>query len=149
MGPEFGLSIILDVKQDDYFFDPIGNNLDAGVKFRIHPSYEPPDIEIEGKYVGTGKKVYTVLSLQDENMLPNPWGACDPAKEQNVKLKFYSQYTRQGCLQECYREKVIKKCGCVPFNHILNYEKETERECSLGLERGYARRGKMREFFSS
>ena len=80
------------------------------MKFRIHPSYEPPDIEIEGKYVGTGKKVYTVLNLQDENMLPNPWGACDPAKEKNVKLKFYSQYTRQGCLQECYREKVIDKC---------------------------------------
>ena len=38
-GPQFGLSIILDVKQDDYFFDPTGSNLDAGVKFRVHPSY--------------------------------------------------------------------------------------------------------------
>jgi len=79
--------------------------------------------------VGTGQRVYTVLSLLDENKLPNPWGTCDPAREKTLKLDFYSQYTRAGCMQECYRKEIVNKCGCVPFNHILNIELETVREC--------------------
>ena len=79
--------------------------------------------------MGTGQRVYTVLSLLDENKLPNPWGTCDPAREKTLKLDFYSQYTRAGCMQECYRKEIVNKCGCVPFNHILNIELETVREC--------------------
>ena len=80
------------VKQDDYFFDPTGSNLDAGVKFRVHPSYEPHNIETYGHFVGTGQRVYTILSLYDENFLDHPWGACDQEKERNLKLEFFRQY---------------------------------------------------------
>ena len=123
--------MILDVKQDDYFFDPTGNNLDAGIKYRIHAAYEPADIENFGYFVGTGQRVYNHISWTNESYLWKPWGICEPEKE--MELEFFSKYTKKGCVQECYRSEIIKDCGCVPFNHILDPKRETVRECSSGL----------------
>ena len=73
-GPEYGFQIILDVKQDDYYFDPTGSNIDAGIKYEIHAGYEPPNIETSGHFVAAGQRVYNKVTLEEQNMLEKPWG---------------------------------------------------------------------------
>lgn len=148
-GTHMGFSIVINVNQDKYFFDPSGANLDAGIKFRVHAAYEPPEIENYGDFVGTGQRCYTTVQLKDETFYETPWGRCqrkmeidimkgtkneDGTTDDNVKgfdgMKFYSRYTRNGCIKECLRSEMIRDCSCVPYNHILDKARENVTECT-------------------
>lgn len=53
---------------------------------------------------------------------------CD--RKNNPDVKFFNKYSKNGCIAECYRQEILGRCKCVPFSLIIDYELETERECS-------------------
>ncbi|CAH1266913.1 ASIC5, partial [Branchiostoma lanceolatum] len=83
-------------------------NPDAGIRFIVHSPSEPPKVDTQGISVGPGNHAYTSISKTEyTNEIP-PWGECEPGRE----LRYYSRYTKTGCLLECRADHVADACGC-------------------------------------
>ncbi|CAH1783640.1 unnamed protein product [Owenia fusiformis] len=108
-----GLRIVLDINQSDYTeVFAFGGNSEAGIKFLVHPQYEPPSVESEGYAVSPGFRAYAGIRYDELQNAVSPWGKCDP----EAKLKFYEKYSFEGCLSECREGKLLERCGCKPYS---------------------------------
>lgn len=138
-GVHMGFSVVVNVHQDIYYYDPIGANMDAGIKYRVHAPYEPSLISDYGNFIGTGQRCYTSVELKDQSYYKKPWGRCERDKEIKILestssprngMKFFSRYSRNGCILECLRLVMIEQCGCVMHDFIIDKDLEDTPECS-------------------
>jgi len=92
----------------------------------LHSPYEYPmdfDLNFKNIFEMSGKRnveVYIipeiVTSSKDFMKLPLSHRNCYLDNER--KLKFFKIYTQRNCEIECLSEKLLKSCGCVPFDVI-------------------------------
>ncbi|XP_039260984.2 bile acid-sensitive ion channel-like isoform X1 [Styela clava] len=108
-GSGHGLSMIIDVQQYLYTEEPLAGIDEAGIKVQVHPPYEEPDVETYGVAVPVGQKAFIEVTRVDNGLMYEPWGRCDPSKE---SLNYFSTYTLNNCLNECYTNAVVDQCGC-------------------------------------
>lgn len=138
VGPTFGLNLIFNVNNENYVYDLMEINSNAGIKFTAHSPYDPPNIEEKFEVVGVGKRAYVETSLINENYLYQPWGHCDENFEkmfENETESELSRYSKLSCSIEC-KKKVHKYiCGCLPFyffnenSNIRDYSSNIKMEC--------------------
>ncbi|XP_035682884.1 acid-sensing ion channel 5-like [Branchiostoma floridae] len=103
-----GLRVAINIQQDEYTENALTGNLDAGIRFVVHSPNEPPTVDTQGISVGPGTHAYASISkIQYTNEVP-PWGKCEPGRT----LRYYSGYTKTGCLLECRAGHVADACGC-------------------------------------
>ena len=39
----------------------------------------------------------------------------DLKKHPDIKMEIFKDYSRKGCLLECYARKIQDQCGCLPY----------------------------------
>lgn len=120
-----GLSIVLDIKQYLYTEEPLEGLDSSGIKLQIHPWYEEPDVETYGVAVPVGQKAFIEMTRVDNRLMYEPWGRCEPSNE---NLKYFSTYSLNNCINECYTDEVIAQCGCRLYTQYWAIQ---ERECTL------------------
>ena len=75
-------------------------------------------MEKRGFVIDTGKEIYMAIKrfyvhyTKDITQVPFEKRHC--YMEGEKKLKHQDTYSLSGCLLECWTEKIIKKCGCLP-----------------------------------
>ncbi|XP_078484115.1 bile acid-sensitive ion channel [Ciona intestinalis] len=108
-GYPHGIHLIFITYQSDSTEDPLSGNSETGIKFQVHPQDEPPQVESLGHSVGVGLWASVQMHKQEKSNMYSPWGACHPSNE---NLRFYSKYTLNACLKQCYDTLIQQTCKC-------------------------------------
>uniref|UniRef100_K7GH96 Bile acid-sensitive ion channel n=1 Tax=Pelodiscus sinensis TaxID=13735 RepID=K7GH96_PELSI len=106
-----GLSLLFDIKQEQFTDDPAFGFIDAGITYVIHSPKEPPHFDGLGLSTPVGMHAHAAISQLKTVNQEYPWGDCNP----NLKLKYHKIYSTYGCLQECKARHIQERCGCLPF----------------------------------
>ncbi|XP_033108980.1 acid-sensing ion channel 5-like [Anneissia japonica] len=110
-GPNNGLQLMINVAQDEYTETiGLGANLEAGLKFLIHPQDTPPLVSTRGSAIGTGQHAFADVYLNEYDNLEEPWGQC----KRGQQLEYYKTYSYESCVMECRFEHFVERCGCKP-----------------------------------
>ncbi len=112
-GPLYGLRLNIDVHQGDYM-----KTTDvAGVKVVIHNPGTHPFPQTLGQNARTGTRTSFVMTAQQTERLPLPWGNCALAggKDESIPYFYAGNYTVQGCLNSCLQKQLIEECGCAHY----------------------------------
>uniref|UniRef100_A0A8D0BCK1 Bile acid-sensitive ion channel n=1 Tax=Salvator merianae TaxID=96440 RepID=A0A8D0BCK1_SALMN len=106
-----GLSLLFDIKQEQFTDDPSFGFVDAGITFAIHSPKEPPRFDGLGIATPVGMHAHATIQQVKTIIQEYPWGECNP----NIKLQYHGIYSTYGCLQECKARYIQMWCSCLPF----------------------------------
>ncbi|XP_072040593.1 acid-sensing ion channel 2-like [Amphiura filiformis] len=119
-GIDNGLTLTLDIKQDDHI---AGESQGAGIKVVLHPHGEQPLMKEAGFAVSPGFETLVGIKHIKSKSKPHPYTPNCTDKG----LKYSKLYTVPLCLHECKVDHVTRVCGCRDYR----YPKESsETECS-------------------
>ena len=118
IGTRYGLSLMLNIEQDEYLEWPVG--LDAGVKVMIHSQDQPPLPDDGGIAVAPGRNM--LVGIQERNVLDTSTnaigkrtGRCRDIKDTGgfnfLQERF--QYTSPACRSDCFFTKITEECRCI------------------------------------
>ncbi|XP_033116228.1 acid-sensing ion channel 5-like [Anneissia japonica] len=110
-GRNSGLQLMINVAQYEYTetFE-LGGNLEAGLKFLVHPQDTPPLVSTRGSAIGTGQHAFADVYVYETDTLEEPWGQC----KKDQKLNYYKTYSYVNCVMECRFKHFAEQCGCKP-----------------------------------
>ena len=115
-GVDNGLSLMLDIQQDDYM--PVWKesdeiSLEAGLKAQIHDRDEPPFIHELGFGVPPGFQTLIATQEQRITFLPAPYGECLTESDTVPEMHHYfDKYSITACRITCETNYIIDQCGC-------------------------------------
>ena len=108
-GASHGLELVLNVEQHEFFLSDVDS---VGFRVYIHQQGDFPYLgEHAGFTVAPGTHTDIILSTQRLEYLEPPYGEC----RKDLKLDYFSVYTREACLDECRTKITIRECGCRLF----------------------------------
>ncbi|TMW44537.1 hypothetical protein DOY81_010382 [Sarcophaga bullata] len=116
VGESVGLSIVLDVQQDQYY---CSSSNSVGFKIALHSPNESPNVRETGLFIENGKetklRVRPVKTESEPHLrsIHKKYRHCLFHDEGN--LKFFAHYTQRNCEMECVAGITHKYCGCVSF----------------------------------
>ncbi|XP_072040597.1 acid-sensing ion channel 2-like [Amphiura filiformis] len=117
-GIDNGLTLTLDIKQDDYI---LGEFQGAGIKVVLHPHGERPLMKEVGFAVSPGFETLVGIKHIKSTSVPLPYSSnCT-----DEGLKYSKVYTVPLCLHECKVDHVTGLCGCRDYRYP-NESSETE-----------------------
>uniref|UniRef100_A0A8C6YQT4 Acid sensing ion channel subunit family member 5 n=1 Tax=Nothoprocta perdicaria TaxID=30464 RepID=A0A8C6YQT4_NOTPE len=106
-----GLSLLFDVKQEQFTDDPSLGYIDAGITYVIHSPRELPRFDGLGLSTPVGMHAQVAIHQLKTIIQEYPWGECKP----DMKLQHHKIYSTFGCLRECKARYIQDWCGCLPF----------------------------------
>ncbi|NP_001171936.1 amiloride sensitive cation channel-like protein [Saccoglossus kowalevskii] len=109
-GAGHGLSVVLNIQQSEYT-ESLYGNIEAGIKFLVHPKEEPPQIGSQGYALHPGTRAFADIRQVRYISLEPPWGQCD----NNAALDYFTSYSLSGCSLEYLKSLIYKDCGCRPL----------------------------------
>ncbi|XP_072048341.1 acid-sensing ion channel 2-like [Amphiura filiformis] len=112
-GAENGLSILMDINQEEYTETFKQGHHEAGLKFVVHHWNDPPLVETLGLAIPPGFHTYAAVRKKKYESLPKPWGKCESVKD---------GYNKKDCLGDCRLDHIVRSCDCRP----LGYTGDTE-----------------------
>ncbi|XP_039266891.2 acid-sensing ion channel 1C-like [Styela clava] len=107
-GSRSGLSIGLDIQEDQYFLSYEKSSHVIGIRVQVHPQYEEPQVKELGLAVSGGKRAFISAHQSEINLMKKPWGECRPESE---NLNYFDTYSVSNCFNECWRKRT-GSCGC-------------------------------------
>ncbi|XP_072049119.1 acid-sensing ion channel 1B-like, partial [Amphiura filiformis] len=110
-GAENGLSILIDIKQEDYTETFKQGHHEAGLKFVVHHWNDPPLVESLGFAIAPEFHTYAAVRKKKYESLPKPWGKCESVKD---------GYNKKDCLRDCRRDHIVLTCDCRPLGYPGN-----------------------------
>ena len=116
IGVRYGLSLILNIEQDEYLEWPLG--LNAGVMVAIHPQNYPPVPDDIGIAVPPGRNMFIGIrqkNLSDTSTISQKERRCrevDDTSGFNF-LHNISQYSSFACLVDCFFTNITEQCKCI------------------------------------
>jgi len=125
-GTNKGLRIILDAMHWQYTEEELVGNEESGIKFLVHDPNEVPNVLQYGYSIPPGQKAFATLTKRSYELVTQPWGQCD---DEPKKLKYFTNYTIDGCLTECHTDQLIERCGCHTF--YQGWAHKTTPECTI------------------
>ncbi|XP_030836701.1 acid-sensing ion channel 2 isoform X4 [Strongylocentrotus purpuratus] len=108
-GKSYGLELMLDVQQWEYFFSPFTRQ-SAGFQILLYDYGSVPLIEDQGFGISPGTHTHVGVEVTDVNNLKPPFGSCE-----DKELKYSDHYGYAECDQECKADFYIDTCGCRPY----------------------------------
>nr|XP_009861518.1 acid-sensing ion channel 5-like [Ciona intestinalis] len=121
-----GLLFILIVLHSLYTEEPLHGEIEAGIRFQLHSKFEPPEVHKYGVGIPTGMKAFSTIQRTETSLVESPWGKCNPGTQRN--LKYFDTYTLSSCVQECFTDHLVERCGCRTFEQ---YWASDVPECSI------------------
>ncbi|XP_072048558.1 acid-sensing ion channel 1-like [Amphiura filiformis] len=110
-GAGHGLSILLDINQEDYTETFKQGHHEAGLKFVVHHWNDPPLVETLGLSIPPGFHTYAAVRKKKYESLPKPWGKC---------ISVEDGYNKNLCLLDCRLDFIVDKCHCQPLGYDGN-----------------------------
>jgi len=105
-GALYGLELILNAEQYEYFSSSANS---VGFKIYVHQQGDFPYFgEHKGFTISPGLHTDAILLTKRLKYLEPPYGVC----RKNLKLEYFSIYTREACLDECRTKNLARTCGC-------------------------------------
>lgn len=113
-GPQYGLTLVLNVEQDDYIGDLAES---AGVRIVVHSQDKMPFPEDEGVSVSPGQLTSLGLSMVKLERKGGRFGDCIDSKNLNEDKNVYEEhfnvkYSTTACYKTCLQTWIIKRCQC-------------------------------------
>ena len=117
IGIRYGLSLVLNIEQDEYLEWPV--ELDAGVKVMIHPQDQPPIPDDSGIAIAPGRNMF--IGIRERNVLDTSsigkrTGRCKDTRDTggfNFLQEMFRRYTSSACRADCFFTKITEGCKCV------------------------------------
>ncbi|XP_063995503.1 sodium channel protein Nach-like isoform X2 [Diachasmimorpha longicaudata] len=118
-GWDFGLSLLLDARAEDYFYQLLPM---VGFKVVVYASTDFPDPPSGGakevlveagteSYINIGAYVFD--SKQDVEKIDASKRVCRFKNE--LKSRFGGRYSFSDCIMDCRVRDIVQKCDCIPF----------------------------------
>ena len=118
IGTRYGLSLILNIEQDEYLDIPIPAFSVAGVRVAIHPQDQPPIPEDLSIAVPPGRNVFIGIhqkNVSDRSTISRKEGRCrdvgDTSGFNFLQGRF--QYSSSACLKDCFFTNITEECRCI------------------------------------
>ena len=116
IGIRYGLSLVLNIEQDEYLEWPVG--LDAGVKVMIHSQDHPPTPDDAGIAIAPGRNM--LIGIQERKVVDRSTngkrtGRCKDKKDTSGFnfLQGRFSYTSSACWSDFLFTKIASECGCI------------------------------------
>ncbi|XP_072049117.1 acid-sensing ion channel 1B-like [Amphiura filiformis] len=106
-----GLSILLDIKQEDYTETFKQGHHEAGLKFVVHDWHDLALVATLGLAIPPGFHTYAAVRKKKYEELPKPWGNCKSVKD---------GYNKKVCLSDCRLDHIVRSCNCRPLGYTGN-----------------------------
>ena len=118
IGTRYGLSLMLNIEQDEYLDLPTEFSAAAGVRVAIHPHNQPPvpyDLSIaippgRNMLIGIRQK-----DVSDTSKISRKEGRCRDVRDTsrfNFLQKMF-QYSSLACLEDCLFTNITEECDCI------------------------------------
>ncbi|GFO14491.1 acid-sensing ion channel 1-like [Plakobranchus ocellatus] len=126
------LRVLVDTQNDKSYYS---KSINAGVKIVVHQPEQMPFPIYYGWFLRPGISASIALTRNDNTGLPAPYkaynnGYCEDTKAEGYKnrLKRYSVYSAENCINECLLDRIEAHCGCLSYmmhgNHTICSAKE-------------------------
>ncbi|KAK2176081.1 hypothetical protein NP493_686g01016 [Ridgeia piscesae] len=120
-GTRYGLTLTLNIGQDDYMKDIESS---AGARIVVHPRGRMPFPKDEGVLAAPGQM--SIIGIRQFNVfrLPEPYGNCTDTTERNIRRSVFEEvypvrYSIAACYATCYQSYVIDRCGCADSQYPM------------------------------
>ncbi|XP_068686049.1 acid-sensing ion channel 1-like [Montipora foliosa] len=107
-GAKFGLNLLLDIEQDEYFGLVTKQ---AGLKVLIHHPQTPPMVDELGFAVAPGTSTFVAVQKRIVRTLEFPYES-NCTEEPITNMRGYTKYTSSACLLRCHARYIVQNCGC-------------------------------------
>ena len=116
IGTRYGLSLTLNIEQDEYLEWPVG--LDAGVKVMVHSQDHPPVPDDGGIAIAPGRNM--LVGIRERNVVDRSTngkrtGRCKDKRDTNG-FNFLQErfpYTSSACHLDCFFTNIAEECRCI------------------------------------
>ncbi|CAN2388215.1 ligand-gated sodium channel activity [Pristimantis euphronides] len=116
-GTMYGLSLILKTVQNNNI--PILSST-AGAKVMIHNANQSPMTEHQAFDIWPGTETSISVREDQVNLLGAPYSECTfDGSNLDIQPLYNSSYTQQSCLQSCFQNIMINRCGCGYYFYSL------------------------------
>lgn len=119
-GVEFGLKLILDLRQEDYV--PFLTST-AGARLLLHEQRSYPFVKEEGIYAMSGTETSIGVLVDKLERKGKPYSQCtvngSDVPIQNLYSGYNTTYSIQACIRSCFQEHMIQNCSCGHFLYPL------------------------------
>ena len=124
---ENGLVILMDISGENYFHE---DKL-RGLMMEIHPYGTPHHLVDHRRSIYLQPGAYTNIALEEvtTKMLPNPFKP--HCEEPERKIVVNLPYSKSTCELECFLQKALDKCGCVPGQFLEFTRTKMMRRCEI------------------
>ena len=117
IGTRYGLSLILNIEQDEYLDLPVALS-SAGVRVAIHPQNEPPVPEDLSIAIPPGRNMFIGIrqkNVSDTSAISRKERRCrdvrDTGRFNFLQERF--QYSSLACLEDCFFTNITEECRCI------------------------------------
>ncbi|OXU20265.1 hypothetical protein TSAR_015195 [Trichomalopsis sarcophagae] len=135
VNPEYGLSVILNSRIDDYYYKSMPSN---GFKILIYSSLDYPDApsgSLKQVFVPPKSQVFVSMDATSLHSAPEVMEYDVSARnclfntEQNKIFKGYYSYS--DCIIYCRIRDILRLCKCVPFFYPRLDDFDSPKSCNL------------------
>ena len=106
-----GLSVLINIDQEDYTETYKRGHHEAGLKFVVNNERDPPLVDTLGLAVPPGFRTYAAIRRTDHINLPKPHGKCKP-------VEIDDDYRgKKQCLIDCRLDFITGECNCRPLGY--------------------------------
>ncbi|XP_026828089.1 sodium channel protein Nach [Ooceraea biroi] len=137
IGPEYGLSVLLDPELDDYFYKILPIN---GFKVLLYNPMSYPDVAsgrvrevIVSPRIETYLKLDATLFYTTEDAQKHDIQERDCLFQTEESRIFHGYYSFSDCIMYCRMQDILRLCGCVPFFYPMTRDiaNASTRACNL------------------
>jgi hypothetical protein len=117
IGIRYGLSLVLNIEQDEYLDLPIALG-SAGVRVAIHPQDQPPLPEDLSIAIPPGRNMFIGIrqkNVSDTSTISRKEGRCRDVQDTSTFnfLQERFQYSSLACLEDCFFTNITEEYRCI------------------------------------
>ncbi|ELU15685.1 hypothetical protein CAPTEDRAFT_62670, partial [Capitella teleta] len=120
-GVDQGFIVIVNISQDEYFYQMYSYS--AGIRILVHDPRDWPLIDSLGMAISPGTETFLSVSETRVKRMPPPYGnnTCIDVTDPNFRnpLKYFDEYTKSACIENCLVDFLISSCQCIPHTTII------------------------------
>ena len=123
---DFGLTVVLNPKAPEYS-NALKNSF-TGFKTLVHTPYDFAEVDAVGMAIDQNIRAYigirghhswttdaaNAMDLKDKRCLAR---TDDLTKYPDIRLDIFANYTKKGCILECYANLYYDYCKCIPYHY--------------------------------
>ena len=123
---DFGLTVVLNPKVPEYT-NALKNSF-TGFKTLVHTPYDFAEVDAIGMAIDQnilayiGIRGYHSWTTEAANVMDLKHKRClartdDLAKYDDIRVDIFANYTKKGCILECYANLYYDMCQCIPYHY--------------------------------